>query len=153
MARMSEFCVHGTERVRCKTEYRCRNGLCIPRRFLLDRSFDCPDRYDEPQPTSALTVKVHNLVCQEEHPQHAKNTAWVSTFSLAAMVNMFLFVSMVLPNCSNFRHAFMLKALFRPYYNLNDDTDVCHRLMFCLFEITCLFEHCPNGYQQHCGQL
>src|SRR5271163_825518 len=28
-------------------EYRCRNGMCIPKTFLLDFSYDCMDMSDE----------------------------------------------------------------------------------------------------------
>ena len=136
-----------------KTEYRCRNGLCIPRSFLLDRSLDCPDWYDEPQLSTEPGINAHQS-CLSTRASAAceEHRIGLNFFSCGNGEHISVrFHGAV--NCSSFRHAFMLKALFRPYYDLHDNNDVCHRMMFCLFEIICLFEHCPNGHQQHCAQL
>ena len=135
-----------------ETEYRCRNGLCIPRSFLLDRTFDCPDWHDEQIQATALEIYSRqpclstqaSAACEE----HRRGLNYFSCGNGEHMPVRFWGIV----TCSSFRHAFMLKAIFRPYYDLHGDDDVCHRKMLCLFEIICLFEHCPNGLQQHCDE-
>jgi hypothetical protein len=135
-----------------KTEYRCRNGLCIPRSFLLDRSSDCPDWYDESKnyerysdefsnrcPTNPSTVEC------EEH-RVGLNVFPCGDGQHIGIRNNYKY------SCWNLRNALLIKTLFRPYFN-QIRHDPCHLTMLCLFNVLCLFEYYPKGVKQHCEEL
>jgi hypothetical protein len=125
-----------------ETEYRCRNGLCIPRSFLLDRTLDCPDWYDE-------QVSIDNQFHLSE--MCLRNPAIAECEEHRLGLNFFecgdgqrIASRNISPNpCSTHRHVFLLKALFRPYINemLNNS---CHIKMMHLFNILRLFDSRPD---------
>jgi hypothetical protein len=135
-----------------ETEYRCRNGLCIPRIFLLDRTFDCPDWYDEQNSSKNKSTYLHELC-----PSKTK-TAKCEEFKLGLNFFSCSDGQRVTTrfgggySCSNLRNVFMLKTLFRPYIN-SSLNDPCYLTIMCLFNVLCLFQPCPNGIEQHCEEL
>jgi hypothetical protein len=138
------------------TEYRCRNGLCIPRSFLLDRTFDCPDWYDEPRAVSHKLAYVYihlSRMCSwKTATAECEEYKLGLTFFPCGNGQRLAIQLEEGHTCSNLRDAFMLKTLFRPYFKPNRD-DLCFVTMMCLFNILCLFEPCPNGIRQHCEEL
>jgi hypothetical protein len=133
-------------------EYRCRNGLCIPRSFIHDRTFDCPDWYDETNrksvnyfhPSSACSSASAAAECEEFRDI-------LGFFSCGNGQRIHLDFSYD-DSCSNFRNAFMLKILFQPYLKESRDNS-CYLAMLCIFNVLCLFEPCPNGLKQYCEEL
>ncbi|UJR24270.1 hypothetical protein I4U23_027237 [Adineta vaga] len=134
------------------TEYRCRNGLCIPRNFLLDRTFDCPDWYDEPKESK------WNLTNSKELCSVGLKTAECEEYRLGLNYQScgdgqhITVLHSFETNCSNFRDILLIKSLFRPYFNQMRH-DQCYLPLLCLWNILCLFESCPNGPKQRCEEL
>jgi hypothetical protein len=134
-------------------EYRCRNGLCIPRSFIHDRTFDCPDWYDE---TNRLKLN--------EGTSGIRPCYSAATVAECEEYNIGLgFFScgdgQIVPmhfntyaTCSNLRYVFMLKNIFQLYFK-EIRHDPCYLAMLCVSNVLCLFEHCPNGLEQYCQEL
>jgi hypothetical protein len=126
-----------------QSEYRCRNGLCIPRSFLFDQTYDCPDWYDEQYLNShnddrsslACWSKTATAECEEHR-------FGLNFFSCGDGERLPLTLYRE-KSCTNLRDIMMLKTLFRPYLNeiINNSS---YNDMFHLFGLQCLFSHCPQ---------
>ena len=135
-----------------KTEYRCRNGLCIPRSFLFDRSFDCPDWYDEHKNheryldefTNRCSTKSSAIECEEYR-------LGLNFFSCGDGQHISIGTHHKY-SCWNLRSALLVKTIFRPYFH-QIRHDPCNLSMLCVFNVLCLFEYCPNGHEQRCQEL
>jgi hypothetical protein len=132
-------------------EYRCRNGLCIPRNFLLDRTYDCPDWYDEQSDrirtidlTDTCSTNIRTSECEEYR-------LGLNFFSCGDGQRLSL-EDRSPPHCVSFRDALMIKALFRPYLN-QMLTNSCHSTLLCYLHSYCLFYPCHNGLSDHCEAL
>jgi hypothetical protein len=131
-----------------ETEYRCRNGLCIPHSFLLDRTLDCPDWYDEPVSIDNWSHLSKMCFQNPATAQCEEHRLGLNFFECGDGQRITSHHSS--PNlCPNHRHVFLLKAIFRPYVNEMFNNS-CHIKMMHLFNIFRLFDSCSNP-TANCG--
>lgn len=134
-----------------KTEYRCESGLCIPRSFLLDRTFDCPDRSDE-----ASNFKKYyeiNGRCSTDGSTGECEEYRLSLNYFSCGNGQHLAIRFhTEDNCWNLRDALLIKTIFRPYFHTIRD-DPCGLMMLCLFNALHFFSYFPHGSKQYCKEL
>ncbi|CAF1190284.1 unnamed protein product [Adineta ricciae] len=132
------------------TEYRCRNGLCIPRSFSFDLTMDCMDFYDE-QETHDHSQYCHNessIDCDD----HSCGLAGFSCgdgscfqdygFDKAGKTTEY-------EECQSQRNSLYIKDIF----SFKNDTNLnytCWQHMWCLLGLSCLYES-PN-VQSRCQE-
>ncbi|CAF1537933.1 unnamed protein product [Adineta ricciae] len=136
-----------------KKEYRCRNGLCIPRNFIYDRTFDCPDWYDEAHAYQRYQSIHFSDICSSSSAitECEEYNVGLGYFPCGNGQRISTYYEQN-PSCSNYRDAFMLKNLFQTYFNISRG-DQCYMVMLCNFHILCLFEPCSNGLEKYCEEL
>lgn len=133
------------------SEYRCRNGLCIPRSFLLDRTFDCPDRFDEQM--NAQLVYDHNILCSRNFLTADCEESRMGLNYFSCGNGQYIDMSHVYSlDCSNYRDVSLVKQIFEPYFP-HMILDPCNLTMLCLFHVICLFEYCPYGIEHYCQEI
>ena len=155
-------------------EHRCRSGMCIPRTFLIDFSFDCMDLSDETEtyknwPTDTSCYSTPTLTCDFR-------LCSVGYFSCGDGQCVHLPSASYTPSCQNFRDVFLRQSLIMSTTQnvsntLNNISSECRHLMMCLSttnqlyidyyayrECECLQESmhtilCLNYFRKHCPTL
>ena len=116
-------------------EYRCRNGMCIPRSFTFDLTMDCMDFYDEQQyrDTSENCHMDASIDCEE-------HTCGLSQFSCGdgSCQHQWNVVDSA-RECKNQRNFLFIKQIYA-YTNQSNMTIDCWQHMWCFHKISCLFD-------------
>jgi len=134
-------------------EYRCRNGLCIPRSFIHDQTFDCPDWYDE---TNRLFLEQYipdSRPCYSVAPTAECEEYNIGLGFFSCGDGQIVPINRLTDGaCSNLRYDFMLKNIFQLYFD-EIRHDPCYLAILCSTHVLCLFEPCPHGLRQYCEEL
>ena len=120
-----------------RNEYRCLNGMCIPRSFMFDFTMDCPDFYDEQvhQDFSADCFWLAAVECEEHHcGQDVYNCGDGSC------------LNGIRQYCPNQRNEFHIKSIFA--YNKSEAMIMnkrCFELLWCGLDLFTFYKSQCNG--------
>lgn len=155
-------CTNGNDEIGCSdmefnecdqfSEYRCRNGMCIPRIFSFDLTMDCLDFYDEQRhhDTSDLCYYRSSVDCEEHH------CGRLGSDSFSCGDGSCLFFSSTLYECNTRRDSLQLKHLFgyRKEFSGKGLSLRCAKYIWCELRIFCRFNTCTNsGQADYCKGL
>ena len=132
-----------------RTEYRCRNGMCIPKSFSFDLTMDCMDFYDEqePQDVSHLCSVLSSVDCED----HSCGLAGFSCGDGSCFQDYGFSYggNRVYEECDSQRNSLYIKHMFAYQENTTID-DRCWTHMWCLLGLSCLYE--PVNMMSSCSQ-
>ncbi|CAF1085092.1 unnamed protein product [Adineta steineri] len=152
-------CTNGQDEINCsniefnecdiQNEYRCRNGMCIPKIFSFDLTIDCLDFDDEQEQhdKSALCYYRSSVDCEEHHCGRLGGDSFSCGDGSC---------SDSLSSCNTDRDDLQLRQLFAYDEDLygNNLTLRCFKYIWCKLEILCLFQSCSElGQQEYCNKL
>ncbi|CAF0932387.1 unnamed protein product [Didymodactylos carnosus] len=125
-----------------ETEFRCNNGMCIPKSFSFDLVFDCSDASDEQFGTGTFytypCTQSHLIECEEY------NCGWL-TYSCSDGDCIFNDVW----SCTNGRYEVYVRKMFE-YVSDGSLSIVCWKTMLCLMGFTDLYEIDWDVCEQWC---
>jgi hypothetical protein len=139
--RDEENCVQ-MELSECDThnEYRCRNGMCVPKSFILDLTMDCMDFYDEQasQDISQYCSNQSSVDC-EDHSCGLADFSCGDGSCFWDLTGYDLLYDELYVECHNQRNSLYLKHIFEKEEKstLSDD---CWWHIWCALGLSCLYE-------------
>lgn len=154
-------CIDGRDEEHClemelsecdsRSEYRCKNGFCVPRDFLFDLTMDCMDFSDEQifHDTSQSCFNQSSIDCED-------HICGLATFSCGdgTCFQSYKYEENqygdVYKECHSQRNTLYLKHIFR-YENKTTLSDQCWQHMWCLLGLSCLYEHADTKSRCHEG--
>ncbi|UJR19774.1 hypothetical protein I4U23_022908 [Adineta vaga] len=124
-------------------EYRCRNGLCIPKSFSFDLTMDCMDFYDEQE------LHDHSRFCHNDSSVDCEDhSCGLAGFSCGdgSCFQDYAFRDRNgkdYEECNSQRNSLYIKEIFS-YKNDTNLNYTCWQYMWCLIGVSCLYE-LPHG--------
>jgi hypothetical protein len=116
-----------------ETEFRCKNGMCIPKSFTFDMTFDCLDHSDEQfhlLPFSSAECHMNPSLDCEEHICHR----------LEFPCGDGQCVDNPSQSCKNGRNLFYLRLMFTLPTTANKNDFECWKRMLCVTEMNAIYE-------------
>ena len=112
-----------------ENEYRCLNGMCIPKTYLIDLSYDCGDMTDEAYSDEGLTMESEYCYNEVMILCDFSQTSW-ELFSCGDGQYVEGYDELV---CSNGRHFFYLRNLYLSSLSTNNNEIFqCWFLLYCV---------------------
>ncbi|CAF1031768.1 unnamed protein product [Didymodactylos carnosus] len=142
-----------------ETEFRCKNGMCIPKSFAYDLMYDCHDQSDEqelPFLKTELCFQLANFECEENNIARLQIPCGdghsISLGNLITSINYDLAkcVSGCMDICKSRRDFIYVKQVF-----LTSDQNECWQAMLCITGFRNLFPYisCFDNLIEHIQQF